>query len=789
MYYFSAFFIVYLIGILITVNISSMLCIIVGISTAVISYHVNKKVLANMLIVLFAILSVLLVNYNSKSELTQYLNQSVDIIAEVEAVNSTKSESQYIGYKVRIIKISNLNLSEHSILYVNKSQNVEINSIIQTTVNVSELLDNKNHMLFSYKKSMRAKKIYTSLFAVSEPKVIEIEYSQLNKYVNVIKSKIEHIVHKNLNDENASVILSIILGDKSYLDSNYYEDIQKVGLAHLFAVSGLHIGILYKALMLIFLLFGINKRVSWVITWSMLWFYGFIIGVPISVLRSLLMFTFLFGADVLYRKYNSINSIVISALIILIMNPFYIFDVGFQLSYIVALSLIIYNNYIKIKINISNTIVNSFIMYIFIQVFTFPLMTYYFNYITVIGLLYNLVLVPIISGLIVVAFILVAIGFISFYPIIVPLKIMDYMLNTINYLINCGANLSFTGFKICSMNILQTCFFYIFVAIIIYIFSTKKFNYKKLFAFTYIMFYCLNIIMLPNSFSGLRINIVDIGQGLFINLQYKGHSFVFDCGSTSENCGEYTSLPYLLKNNISIIDAMFISHWHSDHYNGANKILSNLEVKNVYASSEDNENLLLKSALILKSKKSIIVSKDLKIDILWPDKDYKSENENNMSNVYMIKCGNTKILLAGDIEKDVESIILDRLEDVDIVVVPHHGSKTSSTQEFIDKIKPEIAILSYGRNNYGIPHQEVIERYLKNDSKVLKTYEDGEINIMVINDKIYYNTYIGNHSKNIIIINSYIVIVNLAVILLILSLVYTNNKYIADRYMRGKYEL
>ena len=138
---------------------------------------------------------------------------------------------------------------------------------------------------------------------------------------------------------------------------------------------------------------------------------------------------------------------------------------------------------------------------------------------------------------------------------------------------------------------------------------------------------------------------------------------------------------------------------------------------------------------------------NLKINILWPDKKYDEDNINNSSLVIKLQYYNKSILLTGDIEESVENMLVD-IGHSDVLIVPHHGSKTSSTDNFVQRVKPDIAVMSYGKNNYGIPSDEVIYRYEKAGSVVLSTFNEGEINFILKKDKIYYNTYTNEKSGN-----------------------------------------
>ncbi len=107
-----------------------------------------------------------------------------------------------------------------------------------------------------------------------------------------------------------------------------------------------------------------------------------------------------------------------------------------------------------------------------------------------------------------------------------------------------------------------------------------------------------------------------------------------------------------------------------------------------------------------------------------------------------------RILLTGDIEKEAENILSNDIGHADIMIVPHHGSNTSSTVDFVNKVNPSIAVISYGKNNYGMPSEEVTARYNDKKSIIMSTFNHGEINFILKGDKMYYNTYTDKKSDN-----------------------------------------
>jgi competence protein ComEC len=709
---------------------------------AVLIYNsiINKKFVYNAVIIAFVILSYLNCNYNSISILSQYINENIIIEAKIK--NQTKSDS--LSFNASVISINNTPLfnEENIILYSGKSENIKGNSIIKVRCNVAENQLAKNRMLFNYESYLRSKNISAALFSEGDAVLISSDYSFLNTISSKFRSYAENTFYENLNKNNADIILSIILGDVNYLDDELYDNIKVMGLAHIFAVSGTHIVLMYIFLLNVFK-FILNRRVSWLLSWCIIWFYGFLIGFPLSVMRALVMFTLLFGSEVLYRKYNSLNSIGLAALILTVYNPFWIFDAGFLLSFSAALSFIIYNKYIKSE----NTPFKNLYMYLFLQIFTLPVIVYYFNFVPVMGFFYNLLLLPVFTAIIISGFLLMILNSLLPVLLIKPFEIFDYILYSLRYIIDISDKLAFNGVIVPTMSLCHIIFFYIALFFMIYLNINKTCRCKIIGIAAIIGFYSITYIVFPMADNSLYFNIADVGQGLFTTIKYKGLNLVVDCGSTSiKGMGEYIAVPYLTKRGITKADAIFISHWDEDHYSGLNDILnSHIEVNKIF-SSRSNE--IYTDVQELSMGHQMKVDDNLNIRILWPYKNLVLNNINNSSLIISLNYNNRNILIPGDIEEEAEYAIYNDLNKYDIVIVPHHGSMTSSTMQFVDAVSPEIAVLSYGRNFYGIPSEEVILRYESAGSKIFSTFEDGEINIILKDDNLYYNTYINEKSDN-----------------------------------------
>ena len=251
----------------------------------------------------------------------------------------------------------------------------------------------------------------------------------------------------------------------------------------------------------------------------------------------------------------------------------------------------------------------------------------------------------------------------------------------------------------------------------------------------------------------LKIFFVDVGQGdcTFI-VTPRNKTILIDGGGSTESdfdVGESTLLPYILDRGYKKIDLMFISHFDQDHIGGLFTILRELKVNRVCISKQEENSENYKKFLEIVKERNITVftvkigekikiEKNLYFDILWPQEEQIEENRiNNNAIVMKLIYNGFSCLFTGDIEKVAEDKIVSLYKDKsvlesDILKVAHHGSKTSTTEEFFKLVNPKISLIGVGKNNlFGHPSSEVIERLEKSNAKIYRTDMNGEINIII----------------------------------------------------------
>ena len=603
--------------------------------------------------------------------------------------------------------------------YKNKLNiNLNLGDKIKVIGELKEPKNQKTKNLFNYKKYLYRQNIFYTI----SPIKIEILSKNKNIYY-YLKQKIINRFNKN------AYLNTFIIGDKNYIDSNIKKSYQENGISHLFAISGMHITLLVSIIDKILLRLKIKEYTRFKITIFILIIYLLLVGLSPSILRGVL-FYFLFKLNNLYYFYiKPVNLFIIIFSISLLINPNYLYDVGFQYSYLISLSLICLSKELK-----SN---NYFISLLKVSIISFivsiPITLYNFNQINIMSIFYNLIFVPLISIII--------------FPFTLIVFIIKPLEPIYNLLILVLENLSLYLSKILFGKLVFYKLSYIiyliyFLLILLYIFRFKKEYIILLFIFLIIHYFY------PCIKNETYINFIDVGQGDSILIHKDNKSILIDTGGSLTNKGNIsnnTIIPLLKSYGINKIEYLILTHGDADHMGESENIVNNLKIKNVIFNC-GSYNKMERSLIDLLKEKNINYYKcinklnalDLNFYFLNTN-DYKNENDN--SNVIYTNINNNKFMFMGDAGIEKEKDILEKynISNIDVLKVGHHGSNTSSSKIFIDEINPKYSIISVGKNNrYGHPNKEALDN-LKN-SKIYRTDQDGSIMFKIKNNKLKINT-------------------------------------------------
>ena len=642
---------------------------------------------------------------------------------------------------------------------------------INGKLNIPKLLHNPNE--FNYKRYLNSNKIVGVINTYRAEKIGEKYGNILLKCIYSYRDLVKEKITSNLSNDKAGLLISMIYGDTTYLEEDIDENLNINGMSHVTAVSGANIS--YILLVISSLFDEKNKKESKIglfLSIIIILLFCTLASFSASVLRAGIM-----NIVILVFKYYNVKikkyfALLFSALILVIYNPYIIFNISFILSYLAVLSIITFfseissfldvklkkvlkynyveNNKIKVTVyNIFNCINKILSMYISVQVFVLPVQIYYFNEFSFTSFLANIILYPVVS-------IVFFLGFLILFLMFIPF-VSNILFNTLSLMISLQIKLSAlcTHFAV-KVNIPKPFFvivvFY-FIFLIAYRYRKKAILYFKrrhvkkaklllsIFLSVYISFvalYYINILYLEN-----YVYYFNVEQGNMAFIRYNRKNILIDCGSTTKNLAKNVLTSFLKQKGIRKIDICFLTHFHDDHVNlllsddfdiTVEKIIyQEPKVANQNYERIKNFAKMNNIAFVNSDIDDSYKYKDINIKILAPNINEEiidEDIENANSQVILVKVNGINLLFMGDATCKTESYLLKRninLEKIKILQVGHHGSITSTSQEFLDSLNIENAIISSKKKVYGHPSKEVVDRLKNKGIKIYITENDGAI--------------------------------------------------------------
>jgi len=608
--------------------------------------------------------------------------------------------------------------------------------------------ERRNPGTFDYRMYLKTKKIYTQVSVKHDE--IDLSDEVADKPANHI-SRFRHSfinkIRRSTDEETAGIINAMMFGDKSDLQEDMYESFQKNGIAHILAVSGLHIGCIYA-----FLCFLWRGRKGIVFLAAMTLFliiYAAMADFAPSVVRALIMIEIHMLADFLNRPYDMLSAACLTAFVMLVVNPMQLFNTGFQMSFMAVAVLSMLSPFTKKGAAGKISVVFA------MQAALVPLIAYNFNYFSFGAFLVN---IPVIfmAGIMIPAgvFLMLAMavknafyGVISFAGAAIFdtggaadhflfdaggafLKMSLHvvrMLNDMTYRNGCSS------FDVTSPSISFLWLFYILFFFLLSEYAVILRLRKRRDMIFSVLIAALVIALIAGAGSGkwdADVTFVDVGQGSCMHIKStEGTNILVDGGGRRDfDIGKKVLKPYLLKNGVKKIDVAFVTHKDMDHYKG----IKELKAAGMVDKIITNDDVFDPGTLLINER-------DLKITAIAPVVDSDDENESCL--VLRIDINGVSFLAPGDIGKETEEAICsywrgNRIMDIDVIAVPHHGSRYSSSEAFIKNTAPEAAVVQVGKNNYGHPAQEVLDRYKSNGAVVLRNDLQGAVGFRTANGMI-----------------------------------------------------
>ena len=620
--------------------------------------------------------------------------------------NSNYVIGKIIDYKVKE-NYTVINL-EQIIVYYYDEFNYKIGDTIKVEGDIKEIEPNTNFNLFNYKKYMLGKRIVHKI----ESKTITLK-KENKKILYKIKNKIKQRTEKHK-------YFSLFIVGENNLENEIKDSFKINGISHLFAISGMHITLFISILTFILKKMIKNKKIILLLITLFLLFYMFITNYSVSVVRASLL-TILININKLYKlNISTLKLLVYIFLICLSYNPYYIYQVGFVFTFLITFTLILFSKKIP-----SNYILKILITSIISFIVSIPILINNFYSVNFLSPLLNIIFIPFITFII---FPLTLITFI-FHNLIC---ILDIFINILEFLSLNLSKIDLFIFTFKKVPLFLIIIYYIIIYFILNKILNKKYNYIFILLIILIIHHNINYF---NNYS--RITVLDVGQGdsSLIELEHnKGNILIDTGGNIYKDQTSNILIPYFKSVGIRKIDYLILTHGDYDHMGNAISLVNNFKVENVVFNCGELNNLENELISILKEKNIKYYSciKELNIDKyelhFLNTSIYDDENTN--SSVIYLNYNNYKFLFMGDASIKREKDILEKynLSNIDFLKVGHHGSNTSSSEEFINEINPKHSIISVGKNNrYGHPKKSVLDT-LKS-SKIYRTDKDGSIRI------------------------------------------------------------
>ncbi|UCD70969.1 MAG: DNA internalization-related competence protein ComEC/Rec2 [Syntrophobacterales bacterium] len=653
---------------------------------------------------------------------------------------------------------------------------------------------------FNYRRFLACKGIWVTGYLGKDTGIVTIARRKGNGLLHLIEAwrdRIRTIVDHNVPTETRGIMKALILGEREEIPEGVKEEFIVAGVAHIIAISGLHMGIIA---LVIFSLAKWGLRLSETITLTQnihklsaaatilpLVLYTFIAGARIPTIRAAIMIIIYLISILLDRQRNLYNTLAVAALVILLVSPPSLFDVSFQLSFVAVLAILylvprffellpkphplllkkpspyqIFFSHLKIFIFVS----------LGAMIGTWPFVAYHFNRISAVGLLSNLIIVPL-AGFIVILGLITSLAALIWLPVG---SLLVTLASPFSWLVLRMVHI-FASIPHASHYLVRPTLFEIGLFFLLILYLTNIRRMKRLLPISILLFIVIAADISywyaqTHLINKLRITFIDVGQGDSILIEFpRGKRMLIDGGgfyNDSFDVGRNVVAPVLWGKKIATLHYLVLTHPHPDHLNGLQFIASAFRVYEFWENGQECFSRPYLNLMEIVRRRQIhratvhdasppVWINGVKVDVVNPPQHGIMHGNNSWSQtndcsiVLKITYKNRRFLLTGDIEKEAEAQLVQSGEDLrsDVVKAPHHGSQTSSTRKFLEAVKPSYALFSVGfRNIFNLPNPKVLNRYENFGCRILRTDSNGSVSFETDGENLRVITFLSQPLEN-----------------------------------------
>ncbi len=638
---------------------------------------------------------------------------------------------------------------------------------------VEKITPVRNPGQFDYRRYQAAKGIYHRFYWSHPDSALVIAKSRGNwlqsMFIQPISGYGQKTFQRFLHGPSAALVQALLLGEKQDLEREKITKFQNVGVVHVLAISGLHVGFIVIFAMTGFSLLRIPRQLRFWLLLVILFIYGAVVQFKPPVVRASLMALFYLYAERLERKPVADNLLAGAALIILIVNPQELFNPGFQFSFVAVAAILHgagqFDQWIPLRLWIQKRSSSTFFPRLIINIIwmpllvslaavlgTLPLTAYYYGMIPVVVLFANLLVIPLIAGIVMLAlFMLILRPFSGFLTTGIG-EIIDLIHNLLLLVVDLFADLPFAMIQVTNPSLIMVILLTFSFLSLLYIEKTRV---RRIFALLSASILLLLIIPEFENDKALQITFLDVGQGDAAHISFpNGKTMLIDAGGT--NHGQETILPFLKQLGTLKLDYIVASHAHDDHIGGMLPLLHKIEIDTMVMSAypyHSKRYTVLQNTCFERNISTLVVGRGdrihadpaCRIYILHPDSTCNIANNfsgsecNNSSIVLKIQYGNNGIMFTGDLEKSAEPrvMVYGGFLESEILKVAHHGSNTSTSDAFLAEINPVMAVIPVAlRNKFRHPSPKTLERLGGRHVRLYRTSHTGAVVLRVFPDHI-----------------------------------------------------
>ena len=621
---------------------------------------------------------------------------------------------------------------------------------------------------FDYRKYLASQNIHAVASVATSGQALILsrgEGALLLKYlVYPARRCIIDFIDSSLTGQQAALLKALLVGARGDIDNDLRNDFADVGVIHVLAVSGLHVGFILIGLIGLFGFLHIANPWRTILVILGLLFYAWITGLSPSVVRATIMAIVYVMGLLLQRRADVLNSLAVAAMIILFIQPLDLFQPGFQLSFAAVAGIVLLYRRLLIIFQplfivwrekgmaLLYSILALFFVSLAAQLATLPLTVYYFGRLPLVSLTANLIVVPMIGLIVALGLVAVLAGAASFSFGAVFMNTVWLLLTLLIALVKGAAKIPFAYLELARPSAWGICFYLaaLFLFLVWRQQRTRKFAIvmiilgANLFVWTH----------LKPRIDEMKITFFDVGQGDSALVQFpNGKTMLIDAGDCSDyvDYGERVIVPYLQRQGIRKIDYLLLTHAHSDHIGGAPTILQNMSVGCLVESacpyeseiSDRIDSLVIAHHIYCRSVvagDTLLIDPEVLILIMHPTPRFLqsvADNPADLNNAsVVVKCifFGRSVLFAGDAEIDSEEAMLryESLLSSEVLKIGHHGSRTAGSLEFRRRVAPKFGVVSVAKfNRFGLPSDSLLHAFRQDGADVLKTSESGAVQFSV----------------------------------------------------------